>query len=177
MRAGQARRKWSTGLTGQCSKGRPCACARRAGGDACKSRQAFLPVPKRAGGNRLPLEYRPCGLGVHGRPGGKWSTGLTGQCSLQGRQECLPYLRQEYLPYLNADSECSVPSVPSVCSVPSESSVLSVDSEFSEEFCCPRNLREGQSGRRAFVKLTGKRGGKKKLFLQNKPISKLPISS
>ena len=22
----------------------------------------------------------------------EWSTGLTGQCSLQGRQECLPYL-------------------------------------------------------------------------------------
>ena len=41
-------------------------------------------------------------------------------------------------------------SVLSACSV---SSVDSVDSEFSEEFCCPRNLREGESGRRAFVKL------------------------
>ena len=59
----------------------------------------------------------------------EWSTGLTGLCSLWGRQECLPYLRQECLPlagfglvlngaeectehrpYLNADSECSVPS-------------------------------------------------------------------
>ena len=30
----------------------------------------------------------------------EWSTGLTGLCSLWGRQECLPYLRQECLPYL-----------------------------------------------------------------------------
>ena len=41
-------------------------------------------------------------------------------------------------------SECSVDSVLSA------DSVSSVDSEFSEEFCCSRNLREGQSGRRAF---------------------------
>ena len=78
----------------------------------------------------------------------EWSTGLSGLCSLWGRQECLPYLRQECLPYLrqeclpylNADSECSVPSVPSECSVDS------VPSEFSEEFCCSRNLPRGTIG-------------------------------
>ena len=52
---------------------RPCACARRADPEE--------------------MEHRATALGVHGRPGGKWSTGLTGQCSLLGRQECLPYLR------------------------------------------------------------------------------------
>ena len=62
-------------------------------------------------------------------------------------------------------------------SVSSVDSVPSVDSEFSEEFCCSRNLREGQSGRRAFVQLTGGREREKKLFLQNEPIAKLPISS
>ena len=72
------------------------------------------------------MEHRACGL-----------------YSLGGRQECLPYLRQEYLPYLNADSECSVLSVPSECSV---DSVSSVPSEFSEEFCCSRNLPRGTIG-------------------------------
>ena len=36
------------------------------------------------------MEHRAGGDG--GRQGG-WSTGLTALCSLQGRQECLPYLR------------------------------------------------------------------------------------
>ena len=32
-------------------------------------------------------------MGQNGAQGGrKWSTGLNGLCSLQGRQECLPYL-------------------------------------------------------------------------------------
>ena len=47
-------------------------------------------------------------------------------------------------------SECSEHSVPSVDSA---DSVPSADSEFSEEFCCPRYLHDGQSGRRAFVNL------------------------
>ena len=123
------------------------------------------------------MEHRATGTGPEEMEVGnrqEWSTGREGMDQAE-EMEHRAYRcsrgqagQPEYLPYLNADSECSVPSVPSVCSVPSE---------FSEEFCCSRNLREGQSGRRAFVKLTGKRGGKKKLFLQNKPISKLPISS
>ena len=47
----------------------------------------------------------------------------------------------------SADSASSVDSVSSVLS---ECSVPSVDSESSEEFYCPRNLRQGESGRRAF---------------------------
>ena len=67
-------------------------------------------------------------------------------------------------------------SVLSACSVSSVDSVPSVPSEFSEEFCCPRNLRERESGRRAFVKLRGKGGGKKKVFLQNEPIMSFRIN-
>ena len=61
-------------------------------------------------------------------------------------------------------------------SVPSVSSVSSVDSEFSEEFYCSRNLRTGQSGRRAFVKLTGGEGREEKSFLQNEPIMSFRIN-
>ena len=46
---------------------------------------------------KKPLESQPRpligGVGGAGQDGGgKWSTGLTALCSLQGRQECLPYL-------------------------------------------------------------------------------------
>ena len=61
----------------------------------------------------------------------------------------------------------SEPSPLAAISELSESSVSSVDSvssEESEEFCCPRNLREGKSGRRAFVKLTRRRERKEKSF-------------
>ena len=72
-------------------------------------------------------------------------------------------------------------SVPSADSVTSVDSVSSVGSEFSEEFCCSRNFRKGQSGRRAFVKLAlfSLRGEEQeeKSFLQNEAISKLPIFS
>ena len=52
----------------------------------------------------------------------------------------------------------------------SECSVSSVDSEFSEEFCCSRNCRKGESGRRAFVKLTGRGEPEEKVFCKTKPL-------
>ncbi len=64
-----------------------------------------------------------------------------------------------------------MPTLPgwSVDSVPSEFSVLSVDSESSEEFCCPRSWRKGQSGRRAFVKLAEEGEREKKFFCKTNP--------
>ena len=78
MRAGQTRKKWSTGLP-------PCALY-WAGIGVCKKQVQ--------GGWSTGRE----GMEVGRRK--KWSTGLTALCSLLGRQECLPYLRQECLPYL-----------------------------------------------------------------------------
>ena len=37
---------------------------------------------------------------MQGRAEGRMEHRTTALCSLQGRQECLPYLRQECLPYL-----------------------------------------------------------------------------
>ena len=97
---------------------------------------------------------RPCACARRADPE-EMEHRATALCSLGGRQECLPYLRQEYLPYLNADSECSVPSVPSVCSVPSE---------FSEEFCCSRNLPRGTIGPEGVCEAYGEEGREEKAF-------------
>ena len=67
-------------------------------------------------------------------------------------------------------------SVPSECSVDSVSSVDSELSELSEEFCCPRNLREGESGRRAFVKFKRGEEWRKNVFLQNEAIMSFRIN-
>ena len=58
-----------------------------------QARMPTLPKPCRSRQLKAISKCRPCGLGVHGQTRRKWSTGLTGQCSLLGRQECLPYLR------------------------------------------------------------------------------------
>ena len=64
---------------------------------------------------------------------------------------------------LHSTRQAGMPAL--LSSVPSVDSVPSADSEFSEQICCPRNLREGQSGRRAFGKLRReKRAGEKSFF-------------
>ena len=58
----------------------------------------------------------------------------------------------------------ALPGSDTVVSVPSVDSVSSVDSEFFGIILLPRNLREGESGRRAFVKLTGGEEREEKSF-------------
>ena len=78
---------------------------------------------------------------------------------------CVRYLAREDL----GRGTCSGGS-DTVVSVPSADSVPSVDSESSEEFCCSRNRRKGQSGRRAFVKLRGGEGWEEiKFFCKTNP--------
>ena len=65
------------------------------------SAQAYQPVgfPKQAGKNEH-RPYRPTRYSADLE--GRMEHRATALYSLEGRQECLPYLRQECLPYLNA---------------------------------------------------------------------------
>ena len=63
---------------------------------------------------------------------------------------------------LHSTRQAEMPAL--LSSVPSVDSVPSADSEFSEQICCPRNLRQGQSSRKAFGKLRRERRAEEKSF-------------
>ena len=129
------------------------------------SKTLVVAVPARYAPLRGPLQlYLLHAVAVMPAPVHIWWS----QACLQEDRRQTPALRvQVFRPVLStrqAGMPALLGSVLSVDSVSSVDSECSVPSQFSEEFCCPRNWREGESGRRAFVKLTGEGGREEKSF-------------